>query len=326
VLRYQEEEGRVYQSILLVKPDAFLYIGAGPKGKYPFDGVVDDIRIASRRRYNIRQSWRGLDTDVRPIPFGPPLFKKDARIVHADFESRQLPVHPQDQSKLLWDIDKHVTFSDFQVDAPFGKGLLLDPVMGFPRIPIKGMSIREGTFEMWLQPVNWDNNSGFGHNISWSKLNLSVARFRGRDKRTGEMVTFMEVILPRGYMGGGQAALQPGQWKHLVWSWSPDFNPVPHPVAGSNKPRRLHAYSMGESRWRLMIFREMDLLDHVEPLYLELGVTNDVEVYHGQRPAVMIDEVILHSEALTHEQREKATRLWAEKYMPADHSEKPVSP
>lgn len=37
VLRYHEAKGRNYHAIRLVRPEVFLYIGAGPDEKYPLD-------------------------------------------------------------------------------------------------------------------------------------------------------------------------------------------------------------------------------------------------------------------------------------------------
>ncbi len=305
----------------LVSHNEFFFLGAAPDGEHKYSGLVDEVRIASRRRYNVRENWPQFDPaeTERPIPFGPPLFEKDRRVFHAGFKNRRLTVHPAGKPKVRWELGEHAEFSDYQVDTPFGQGVLLDPAMSFPRIPIRGMSPHKGTFEMWFQPVNWDHYTAFGEHISWRKNNMSIARFRGRDTRNGQIVTFMEVLLPRALMGTSNG-LHPGHWNHLVWSWSPEHTPYPHPVVGvtdkKGPARKLHAFCFGEMQWRHLLVRNVKVLDHVKPLYLELGITNDFKVYHGQRPAIIVDEVIGHSEPLTHEERKQAPTRWYEEHYP----------
>jgi len=143
-----------------------IHIGAAPDGTAGFVGLMDDIRITTYRRYNRLEDWPDFDLTEhpRPAPAGAPLFSGDSRVFHADFESRQLRIHPEGASEITWNLGEHAAFSDYQVDAPFGQALLVDPAMGFPRIPIQGMSPHKGTFELWFQPHNWDNNTMIGEN------------------------------------------------------------------------------------------------------------------------------------------------------------------
>ncbi|MFW5803026.1 MAG: LamG domain-containing protein [Verrucomicrobiota bacterium] len=305
----------------LVPPETMYFIGANPDGKEAFTGIMDEIRVASRRRYNTREDWPDFDpaNHPRPVPFGPPLFEKDRRVFHVGFESRSLTVHPEGEPTLRWDLEDHAEFADLQVDSPFGKGLLVDPALGFPRFSIRGMSPHQGTLEMWVQPVNWDNNSAFGERISWNRKTLSVVRFRGRDNRNGKIVTFMEVALPRASMFGGKGWLQPGTWTHLAWSWSREDVLK---EAGWGKTRKgdpvstFRAIRFGEQIWRAMLKRDPGLLDHVEPLYAEIGVSNDLTVYHDQRPAILVDEIIYHSRHVNREKLKKPTADWHRKYHP----------
>lgn len=134
----------------------------------------------------------------------------------------------------------------------------------------------------------------------------------------------MEVFIPRGQMGGGAGWSRPGRWNHFVWSWSPTHSSLPHPVSTDPRrehqekepPKRLHAFCFGNMLWRAPVRIDTALLDHVAPLYLEIGVSNDFTVMHGQRPAIMVDEVILHSQRLDHTQRRQSAKAWAEKYHP----------
>jgi hypothetical protein len=308
----------------MIPADDPFYLGADPEGKEAYTGLMDEIRVASRRRYHDREIFPRFDpaTAPRPVPFGPPAFDSDTRIVHADFESRAITVHPEGRPELTWELGKHADFAFYQVEAPFGKGILIDPAMGFVRIPVQGMSPIRGSFELWVQPVNWDNHSGMGERIRWGRNIFSVARFRGRDKRTGKMLTFMELELPHAAMGAGNAWLQPSRWLHLLFSWAPGIHPLKHPpfrkglettpVQGPTP--KYHGVSFGACRatWRSILHRNVEVLEHVEPEYVEFGISNDRTVYQGQRPAVLIDEVIVHSEALTHGERVDATGHWYE--------------
>jgi hypothetical protein len=226
----------------MATPRDTVYLGADPDGGRTYTGLMDDIRISARRRYNGREQWPEFNPEsaARPIPFGEPLFNGDRRLIHAGFESPTLEVHPEGKPALEWNLNEHAEFTDYQVDTPFGKGLLVDPAMGFPRIPIHNMDPNRGTLELWFQPVNWDDNTSFGLRINWNKQNLSILRFRGRHRRNGEVVTFMEVFIPRGQMGGGVGWSRPGRWNHFVWSWSPTHSSLPHPL--STDTRREHQH------------------------------------------------------------------------------------
>lgn len=306
----------------VVSEGSVLYIGESPDDGRAFKGSVDDVRVTTRRRYCPRESWPQFDPaqHPRPIPFGPPVFEEDQRVFHLGFESRKAKVHPTEQDELQWDLGEHAEFADYQIDAPFGKGLLIDPAMGFPRFSIEGLNHKEGTFEFWFQPVNWDNNSSFGERMGWSGRYMSVVRFRGRDKRSGKIVTFMEADLPRASMFSGKGWMQPGTWVHFAWGWSPEDIVTTEGNWGAVKKgdpiSGFRATCFGKLQWRAMLRRDVGLLDHVEPLYIEIGIPHSYSVYHGQRPAIMIDEIIYHEQKLTKEQRERATGRWAEQFHP----------
>jgi len=317
IVAHYQYPGRTEDVAGLFEPGEVLAIGADPDGKQGFRGMLDDIRITDRRHYCDRERWPDFPAGIpRPISFGAPLFEEDRRVWHIDFESPAVDLHPKKDARIQWKLGKWAEFADYQVDAPFGKGLLVDPAMGFPRIPIDGMSEQAGTLEMWFQPVNWDNNTMIGENMPRS---YSMMRFKGRHKKTGEIVTFMSLDMPEVSMFGGKGWCQPGTWTHFVWSWSPDDVLKKDGWGDAKKGDPVGAFRaiyFGDLIWRAMVRRNTKVIGQVEPLYVEIGIEADWKGQHGQRPAIMVDELIFHSEPLSQEFRKKATQAWAKAYHP----------
>ncbi len=315
--RHQPKSKRYVFPPLARAGDVFC-IGADPGGKQAYSGLMDDVRVTMCRRYCVREDWPSFDAvkHTRPIPPGPPLFAQDSRVFHLGFETRKLTVSRAKAPALTWDVD----FARVQRQTPFGKGILVDPALGLPQAPITGMSPHEGTLELWLQPVNWDNNSVFGERMSWNGKYNSVVRFYGRDKRNGKSVVFMEAMLPRASMFGGKGWLQPGTWSHFVWSWSPE-DVLKEDGWGNAKAGdpvgAFRGVRFGVLQWRAMLKRDTRVMNHVEPTHLEIGIPQKYKVYHGQRPAILIDEIICHSKQVPKEKLEKATAAWYEKHRPA---------
>lgn len=291
------------------------YIGMNPDGEQVYQGLVDQVRVASRRRYNKRDdlSWRDPHAQ-RDVPFGPPHFKKDARVFHASFESRKMTVHPPGQPRIKWNLGEHADFEDMQAPGVYGKAVVIDPAFGPLRIPIQGFSPKEGTFELWFQPVNWDNHTDYGKRGPPDQR-ITLARFMGRDTKTGKIVPFMTFQTRRAVIHGIADWFHPGQWSHLIWSWSPqDVYKEKQPWGGgADKGDPLggfKGYREGELIWRAQLNRDTDLLDRIEPLYLELGIQKDITVRYDQRPTIMVDEVIGHSDKFSREQINKAPKRW----------------
>jgi len=288
-----------------------LYIGMTPDGGSVYTGLIDDFRVASLRRYVERKPLPEL-ADDRPIPFGPPHFKRDDRVFHVSFESQDMVVS-QGAPKWTWDLGDQIRLADMQIKGPRGKAIVVDPALGFPRIPIQGMSNEQGSLELWLRPHNWDNYTNYGK-INWSEHMMSVIRLMGRHKRTGEIVPFMELELPRASIHGTPIWTDPGQWMHLVWTWSPQdvFE-----EDGWGKIRKgdpltgFRARFNGELFWRGHLKRDNSLLGKVEPLYMEIGIPEPIKVYQGQRPAIAIDEVIGYSRPLTEQEVLNAPKRWS---------------
>lgn len=267
--------------------------------------------------YNPRDdiSWRDPKAE-REVPFGPPHFKKDARVFHASFESPRMTVSQGKKDTIEWDLGEYADFKDFQVPGPYGKALLVDPAFGPVRIPVEGLSLEEGTFEMWFQPANWDNHTDFGSPGSAPPdYRLTLARIMGRDTKTGKIVPAITFPQRRAVIHGISDWFHPGQWSHLIWLWSPE-DVYEKDVAWGDGPdrgdplRSFKGYREGELIWRARMNRDTDLLGRVELLYLEIGIPQDISVYHGQRPAIIVDEVIGHGYKFSMEEMKKAPRRW----------------
>ena len=290
------------------------FIGMNPERARVFRGVIDELRVAGRRRYNKRQRlpWRDPKAE-RPIPFGPPHFQKAERVFHASFESRRMRI-PED-ARIEWDLGEHASFADMQVPGIYGKGLLIDPAFGLPRIPIDGLSMKEGTLELWFKPVNWDNRTDYAGKAPPNRR-LTLLRFMGRDTETGEIVPFMEFGMPRAVVHGITDWFQPGQWSHLIWSWSPEDVYEEDLAWGNDPPQKgdpmkvFRALRDGEQVWKAILKRKTDYIGRIEPLYLEIGIPEDVTAYQGQRPAIVVDEVIGHGYGYSKAEMKKAPDRW----------------
>lgn len=295
----------------LVRRGTF-YIGMNADGGRVYRGLMDDVRVTDLRRYapRVPMPWRDAGAD-REIPFGPPHFESDDRVFHASFESREMTVS-QGADRLTWKLGEAASFEDMQLPGPRGKGVVVDPAFGSIRIPIKGMSATEGTLEMWWKPMNWDNHTDFSK-IDWSKHLMSVARLMGRDKKTGKIVQFMELELARAAVHGEHTWIHPGEWNHFVWTWSPRDV---HEQDGWGETRAgdplgtFRAWRFGKLFYRGMLKRNNDVMNRVEPLYMDIAITDDITVYHGQRPAIAIDEVVGYDRAFTEEEKKKAYKRW----------------
>jgi len=126
-------------------------------------------------------------------------------------------------------------------------------------------------------------------------------------------------------MFGGKGWCQPGTWSHIAWSWSrKDVVETKHNWGDTQKGdpiRTFRGVVFGRTFWRAMLSREVDLIDHVEPLYMEIGIREDFSAYHHQRPAILVDEIIYHRESVDVENLKTATETWAKKHHPRRQGE-----
>lgn len=298
-----------------INPGKF-YIGMNPEGEQVFEGLMDDVRVTGPRRYNERvelpfRSDAGEDSDE----FGPPDSERDTRIFHASFNTPDDGLFPEETDGIEWDLGEHADYEDMQAPGVTDNALLIDPALGFPRVPIRGLSMEEGTFEFWFQPVNWDNHTNYAKKSSFlNKHAVNVIRFMGRHKDTEKIEQFMEVRMNPVTIHGDADWIHPGQWSHFIFSWSPDD--VHEESGWGNKKGdplgSFRAVRFGSTVWRVQLRRDTSLMSKVEPLYLEIGIERDMKAYQGQRPAIMVDEVIGHDVAFSQEQKEKAPLRWLE--------------
>ncbi len=298
----------------VINPGKF-YIGMNPDGEQVFTGLMDDIRVTGPRRYTERIELPFRADAGESDAFGPPTFERDSRIFHAGFNTPGDGLFPEGTKGVEWDLGKHASYKDMLAPGVVGKALLIDPALGFPRIPIRGMSMEEGTFEFWFKPLNWDNHTNYARKTSFlNKHAVSVMRFMGRHKKTKKIVPFMELRMFSMTIHGDSDWIHPGLWSHFILSWSPE-DVVEESGWGQKAGDPLttfRAVRFGSTVWRVQLRRDTSLMSKVEPLYLEMGIDDDMKAYQGQRPAIMVDEVIGHDRAFSEKEMKAAPLRWLE--------------
>lgn len=301
-----------------IEPGTFV-IGAAADGSAPYTGLIDEIRVAGLRRF-LPPPDRDPDlhSDPSRVPFGPPRFPADRRLVHADFASAELLVAPEGAApELRWDAAPHATLADVLLPGPVGTAVMVDPALPLLRIPVDGMSMREGSFECWFRPLNWDNFTDYGQIRDWSQHTMEVMRFMGRDTRSGEVVPFMWVTMARASLHGEPDWNHPGRWSHMLWTWSPEDVHQEDGWGDTEKGDPITTFRAwrggdegGDVFWRAQLKRDLDLIGKVTPLYLEIGIKDPVTVRYGQRPTIAVDEVIVHESAFDEDERAATHARW----------------
>ncbi len=310
--RYQKPAGEHF-----MKPGVF-FIGQRPDGDGLFTGRMDEIRVASRRRYVEPTDQPWLDPQrSNAVNFAPPDFPEDTRVFHADFESPKLPVASKPDARIDWDPGEDASFEDMQIDGPYGRALVIDPALGFAKIPIHGLDPHQGTFEMFIKPMNWDNHQYAA--TKWRNYRMAVARFMGRHKPSGRIVEFMRITIPRASIFDRPAqTMRPGQWSHLIFTWSREDR---HDSEWGKRPAGTPATGLkglrnGRDIWIVNLERDGELiqtdedLDKIEPRYVELGIAQDIAAWQYERPTIAVDEVIGHDRPLNQAQQIRAWTRW----------------
>jgi hypothetical protein len=294
----------------IINPGPF-YIGMTPEGEQVFEGLMDDVRVTGPRRYVQRIELPFRAEGPEDDSFGPPAFERDSRIVHASFNTPDDGLFPKGTKGVEWDLRGQASYEDMLVPGVDGKALLIDPLLGFPRVPIQGLSMKEGTFEFWFKPVNWDNHTN-SHSVDLAKSVVNVMRFMGRHKKTKKVVPFMELLMYSRTIHGDSDWIHPGLWSHFIVSWSPEdvVKESGWGQTAGDPLKTFRAVRFGSSAWRVQLKRDTSLLSKVEPLYLEIGIVGDWRAYQGQRPAIMVDEVIGHDRAFSEEEKKAAPLRW----------------
>ena len=298
----------------VINPREF-YIGMNPEGGQVFEGLMDDVRVTGPRRYNERIELPFRADAGEGDSFGPPTFKRDSRIFHAGFDAPDDGLFPEGTKGVEWDLGKHAAYKDMLAPGVVGEALLIDPAFAFPRVPIQGLSTEEGTFEFWFKPVNWDNHTNYAQKTSFlNKHAVTVMRFMGRHKKTKKIVPFMEVRMFSMTIHGDSDWIHPGLWSHFIFSWSPEdvVEEGGWGQTAGDPLKTFRAVRFGSTVWRVQLKRDTELMSKVEPLYLEIGIVRDWDAYQGQRPAIMVDEVIGHDRAFSEEEMKAAPLRWLE--------------
>ncbi len=167
--------------------------------------------------------------------------------------------------------------------------------MGFPRLPLSGLSAEQGSLEFWFRPVNWDNYEHVwpGQRVPFPKL--SIARLYGRDKTDGEIKQFMQIKAPRVHGGSSFFKVDPGWWIHLTATWR------------NGKARGW--FNGGAGGATVQWARKINPAD-IEPLYIEFGINDNLGVKYGQVPLVEVDEVVGYNAVMAEDEVEQAYRRW----------------
>ena len=274
------------------------WLGNSAKGDLPFRGRLDEFRILHRLKAfypTPEQDWRDAAAK-RPLKFGPPWFLADGAVFHASFDrgnafdfqkadpAAQIEYGPQAGPPVA---------GAAEADGIRGKARLVDVNLGFARFSLKGMNAQHGVLECWVRPENFDNYTrGYGplppHPL------LSTARFYGKDRRDGQVKVFQELLLPRADSADGTPRdFHPGQWYHLAVEWG-----------------HHDCVFLDGTGWRRYTRGPQDLLDNIEPLYVEFGIPDDVRVARDERPRIAVDEVVGYNYTLEPREVVQALKRW----------------
>ena len=283
---YQHWMGRPGPGHLVVANSA-----AGDAG---FVGWVDEFRatsVASRHYTRQKRDWTDPEAE-RKLRFGRPWFRQDGLWLHASLD-KGLTCDTHRGGVEAIDLNlRGLTAEGLEVPGIRGKGRVIDPAIGRPKFSLKGLEDNRGALEFWLRPVNWDDMTG-GFQAP-PNPRLTVAEFFGRDRKTGRTVKYLTARLSRFHGTGERVPLDPGHWTHLAVAWNPSGARV-HLNGGKPHGVRFE--------------RGVDPAD-IEPLYVQLGVAEDVKVKRGERPLIEIDEVVAYNYPIEPDEVAQAHDRW----------------
>lgn len=293
VANFLSEGGNQYQ--FFGGRESTLVLGNSADGKQPFTGWLDEVRVSTTFRdyyERPRLPWRDADA-TRPLQFNRPFFRADSTVLHLSCDKGTVPdldTAGAGEAQLKLHGEK---LDGLLVDGIRGKGWLMDRDIGLARLPLKGITAREGAIEFWLRPVNWDDCTGYWQHSPPERMNLSVARVFAKTEAGNDLQLF-NVGLPRAFnLERARLPLDPGHWVHLmlVWDangWGLYFN---------GRVINGHRREAGD---------KLDL-----PLAaIEFGVTDKVEGIRREPPRIEIDEVVAYRSHLRGDEVTQAHRRW----------------
>ena len=301
---YLSEGGNQYD--FLGGRGSTLVIGNSAAGGAGFVGVIDEVRVSTEvRSFYERPAlpWRDAAC-VRPLQFDRPWFRSDGTVVRASFDKglmcdlmdgagRPRPVEVGDRQlqkteDIVLDL-KGQPLAGLLVDGVRGKACTMDPEIGLARVPLTGMTCKEGALEFWLRPQNWDDCTGYWQHSPPLKKDLSVARLMTTDGKPAFTVT-----LPRAYnLERQRVPIDPGHWSHVMLVWNEGGWAVYVDGKVLNGARREEG---------------ADLTGALA--FVELGIPDEVTVIRGQRPRIEVDEVVGYRAHLRADEVEQARRRW----------------
>jgi hypothetical protein len=274
---------------------AKILIGNSAGGDQGFVGVIDELRVSKTIRDLYERpslAWRDADA-TRPLQFNRPFFRADGTVLHASGDAgTKLDIDTAGGGDIRFDLRGEKP-DGLLVEGVRGKGWLMDPGIGFARVPLRGMSLRQGALEFWLRPVNWDDCTGYWHHSPPNRMQLRVARLFAKDK-AGNEVPGLEVSLPRAFnLERARLPLDPGHWVHLCLVWD---------------ERGWGLYFDGKVIAGKRRDKEADL--DAELTAVEFGVADDVTVQRGEKPQIEIDEVVGYRTPLRKDEVDQARKRW----------------
>ena len=282
-------------------PKAKMLIGNSAAGDQGFVGLIDELRVSNSVRDLYERpplTWHDADA-TRPLQFNRPFFRADGTVLHASVDSgTRLDIDTAGGGDIRFDLRGEKP-DGLIVDGVRGKGWLMDPGIGFVRVPLRGMSLRQGALEFWLRPVNWDDCTGYWVHSPPNRMLLSVARLFAKDKAGNEVAGF-DVSLPRAFnLERARLPLDPGHWVHLCLVWD---------------ERGWALYSDGKVIAGKRREKGTDL--DAELTAVEFGIADDVTVQRGEKPRIEIDEIVGYRTPLRKDEVAQARKRWMGKLEP----------
>ncbi len=287
---------------------ALLVIGNSAAGADGFKGMLDEVRVSNRERVFYERPampWRDAAA-VRVPQFDRPWFRNDSTAFHISFDKGMTLDRGPAETKIELNLQGQKP-DDLLVDGIRGKGIQIDPELGFPRVRLPGMNTETGALEFWARPVNWDDTTGYWSHSPPLNKDLSIARVYTRGKNKGERaengnedVLAFNVTLPRAFnLEQHRIPVDPGHWMHLALVWDAGGWGLYCNGKGIGGGRRDPAANL-----------------KADILYFEFGVNNRVTAKNGEPPRIEIDEVVGYTGHLRQDEVEQARKRWMETLQP----------